>query len=665
MLPLRSTRQSSAQKHTSKSSNMIKKDLAQHTRLKAEQLCAKLDLASIKNGSEANAALMQSKLIGQERAKKAVEFGLGVRSQGYNMYVMGEQATGRYTLISDYITSHHEKSQVSDVQTPMFDAPNAVQLTKTPSLYDHLYLNNLENEREPSALRLPAGESEAFVKDMETLIDEILATFPALYENPGYQRRKAGITRHFEQKYDKAIDEVEALAFEKGVALVEDGNKVSFAPIVDGRPVSDSDFSSQPANTREHYYQIIDELEVTLTEALLELPSWQREAAEQQKALKVQLAEQGTKPLIKKLEQKYAQNIPILIYLKQLKAHVVETIIETLSEEIKGEKQDEYDKRAMLAEMYLPNLLVANKADAKPPLIYEANPTYQNLFGKIEYTSVQGSVYTNYRMITAGALHRANGGYLVLDADKLLSQAHVWEALKLALKFKRIKLELPQQEVGMVNSITQTPQAIELDIKVILLGSRDLYYSLQDYDPEFPELFRVLVDFENEIDLSHDNLQHFVNRLQQEASTLGLASIHLDALEKLIMHSLRLAEHQSKLSARFADSLELLHEAKYFCEIAQRNDLLAEDISAALSAKKMERSGKSFKQTVEFKQGIDQPLAKKMVKLIKEKKMKVQASIQGDQLRVTGKKRDDLQSVMALLRGEDFGQPLQFNNFRD
>ncbi|WP_371193364.1 Lon protease family protein [Glaciecola sp. SC05] len=548
---------------------MTLKDVAQSTRLKHHQLSARISFADLPIADSADLA-NSDLLIGQERAKRAFEFGLGVTSPGYNMYVMGEQATGRFTLIKEYIQNHKSLNH---------------------ELFDWLYLNNLENEREPKVLKMPAGESTVFVRDIETLIDEVLATFPASYENPGYQRRKAAITRHFEQKYDKAIDEVEKLAFQKGIALVEEGNNISFAPIVEGQPVSDADFSSQPDQTREHYYQLIDELEISLTEALLELPGWQREAAEQQKTLKIQLAEQGVRPLIKDLEQKYSSHIPILKYLKQLKSHIVETIVETLSQEHKDDKQDEFDQRAMLVDIYLPNSLVNNKQNARMPLVYEANPSYQNLFGKIEYTSVQGSVYTNYRMITAGALHKANGGYLVLDADKLLAQAHVWEALKLALKFERIKLELPQQEVGMVNSITQNPEPIPLSCKLILLGSRDLYYTLQDYDHEYSELFRVLVDFENEIDLNPRNLQHFLARITTEVHSLGLSSIDIDAVEKLAQHSLRISEHQSKLSARFADILELLHEAKYFCDKAMRNFLCIEDINEALSAKKM-RTGR-------------------------------------------------------------------------
>ncbi|MFT5283380.1 MAG: lon-related putative ATP-dependent protease [Glaciecola sp.] len=509
-------------------------------------------------------------LIGQERAKNALSFGLGVDAQGYNLYVMGEQATGRYTLVSEYI--------------------KAQQTQKYP-LLDWCYLNNLEAEREPMALSLPAGESKQLVDDIETLIDEILATFPAAFENPGFQRKHGAITRHFDQKYDSAIDQVEKLALTRSVALIEEGNNISFSPIIDGKPLNDGEFTSKTDIDRQHYYDVIDQLEVHLSEALLELPSWQRESAEQKKALKQETVEHGIRPLLKNLERKYAGNIAILKYFRQLKRHLIDMVIEVLSIESKDDNSDEYDKRALFIDTYLPNVLVANNPNGKSPLIYEPNPNYQNLFGKIEYTSVQGSVYTNYRMITPGALHRANSGYLVLDADKVLDHPHVWEALKLALKFEQIRLELPQQDVGMVNNITQSPQAIPLQIKLVLLGSRDLYYTLQDYDPEFSELVRVLVDFDHEIDLNQGNVNHFVARIKQQVTHIGLQGITNDAIAEFVRYSLRQAEHQSKLSAKFADVIELLNEAHYFCKQVNDKVLTKAHIEAALSAKK-HRSGR-------------------------------------------------------------------------
>ena len=533
-----------------------------------QQLDAKFPLEMIENAL--GATIVSQSLIGQERAKNALSFGLGIDAPGYNLYVMGEPATGRFTLVSEYIKA---------------------QQTQKHPLLDWCYLNNLESEREPIALSLSAGMSKHLVNDIETLIDEVLATFPAMFENPGFQRKDLAVTRHFDQKYDNAIDEVEKLALTRSVALIEDNNSITFSPIIDGKPLNDAEFTSRTDLDRQYYYDVIDELEVLLSEALLELPIWQRESAEQKKTLRKTTVEQGIKPLLKELEREYANNITILKYLRQLKHHLIDMVIETLSLDAKGDKSDEYDTRALFIDTYLPNVLVANKPNSPPPMVYEPNPNYQNLFGKIEYTSVQGSVYTNYRMITAGALHRANSGYLVLDADKLLDHPHVWEALKLALKFGQIRLELPQQDVGMVNNITQTPQPIPLNVKLVLLGSSDLYYTLQEYDPEFCELVRVLVDFDHEIDLVQANVDLFVARIRQHATQIGLHDIAPDAIAHCIWYSQRQAEHQRKLSAKFADVIELLNEAGYFCKQAQDMVLTKAHIDTALSAKK-HRSGR-------------------------------------------------------------------------
>jgi len=514
----------------------------------------------------------ETSLIGQARAKEALTFGLGIQANGYNLYVMGEQATGRFTLVQDSISKTAMNKSTPD---------------------DYCYLNNFDDERQPIALKLPSGQSKSLVKDIDGLLDELLDTFPAVYENPSFQRKKAAIVRANEQRYDKAIDEVESLALKQNIAMVEEGGTISFSPIINGKPISDAEFSQLSEEQRQSYYKLIDSLEDRLNEALIEVPLWQRQTAEKLRELKRDTAEQGIRPLLKELEHKHAADIAILRHLKQLKTHLIDTVVELLAEDSsKEEKQDEYDKRAILVDTYLPNILVSHKVDAGAPIIYEPNPTHQNLFGKIEYTSVQGSVYTNFRMIIAGAMHRANGGYLLLDADKLLDQPFVWESLKLALKSGQLKMELPQQEVGMANSITQMPQPIPLNVKVILLGSRQLYYALQDYDDEFNELVRVLVDFETEIDLNQQNTNDFVASVKRHVNKLGLFSIDNDAMLRTLEYSLRSAEHQSKLSARFSDVIELLNEAHYFCLQMLDTRLQTKHIEAALNAKK-QRTGRA------------------------------------------------------------------------
>ncbi|WP_416305022.1 Lon protease family protein [Neptunicella sp. SCSIO 80796] len=543
--------------------------MLEYNRLTPHQLSAKPSRRLINQALKDDNAL-SSTFIGQDRARTALDFGLGINASGYNLYVMGEPATGRFTLVHEYIAKH-----VSNVSTPD----------------DWCYINNFDDEREPVAIRLLAGESKKLSTEIDSLIDEILDTFPAAYDNPGYQRKKAAINRQFDQKYEKVIEELEVFAQSHQVALYEEGNSVSFSPIIDGKPINDEDFSKMSDEQRQHFYQLIDDLENRLSEQLIELPQWKREASEQIRKLKRETAELGIKPLLKQLEHKYTADLGILKFLHQLKPHLIDTVMEILTEDSKEDKQDEYDRRAILEEQYSPNILISHEMDSGAPVIYEANPTYQNLFGRIEYTSMQGSVFTNYRMIRPGALHRANGGYLLLDMDKMIQQPYVWETLKLALKRDEMKMELPQQDVGMVNSMTLNPQAIPIQVKVVLMGSRDLYYTLQDYDDEFDELFRVLVDFDHEIPLDRTTLFDFVGRVRNQIHLVGLQGISAKAMYRLVEHGLRLAEHQHRLSARFADIIELLNESTYFCSQSASSLLEVAHIEMALDAKTL-RSGR-------------------------------------------------------------------------
>lgn len=535
-----------------------------HEPLAADQLTPTLNRKVINAALQDDDAL-NSTFIGQERAREALTFGLGIDAKGYNLYVMGEPATGRFTLVKDYIERH-----VAQLPTPE----------------DWLYINNLDEEREPFVLRLHPGGGKQFVKDMSNLIDELLDTFPAAFDHPTYQRKKAAISRDFEQRYDQAIDALERYAQAHNVALYEEGGTISFSPIVNGEPINDTDFAKLSDKERQYFYDLIDELENRLSESLLGLPAWKRESSERQRELNKATAEQGIKPLLKALEHKYAGELGILKYLRQIRPHLVDTIVSLLVDDSKEDKADELDRRVLFEEQFLPNVVVGRALDEGAPVIYEPNPTYQNLFGKIEYTNIHGSVYTNYRMIRPGALHRANGGYLLLDVDQLIDQPYVWDALKQAIKFGTLKMDLPQQDVGMVNNITLNPQPIDLKVKVILLGSRALYYTLQDYDDEFDELFRVLVDFDLEIPVTPQSLFDFVGRVRKHIERLGLNGITLSAMQRLVEYSLRMAEHQGKLSAHFADVIELINEAHYFCLKNQEAELDLGHLNTALTAKK-------------------------------------------------------------------------------
>ena len=552
----------------------------QQYRLSVDALSPTFDTQKISKivQSEINADV---NFIGQERAKQALEFGLDMSMKGYNLFVMGEPATGRHTLINDHI-----KTVAKEKQTPS----------------EWCYVNNFEDNRSPSVIRLSAGDGKKLKTDIESLIDDILDTFPAAFDNPSFQRKWRNIDKHFNQKYQTAIDLVEQNAQTKNVLLFEEKGTVSFAPVVNEKPLSDTEFSQLDESAKQHFYKIIDDLENVLTETLLELPQWKREMFEAQRSLTKQTIENALRPILKDLEHKYSAELGVVKFVRDMRDTVIEIVEEYLSSEAEAEQEkdrDEVDVRKVLEEQLIPNIITKQDPNSGAPIIYEANPTFQNVFGKIEYSSVQGSVYTSYQMVRAGALHKANGGYLLIEADKLIHQPAVWEALKLALKSHEIKMESPAGEANIVNASSLNPQPIPLDIKVILMGSRELYYLMQEYDNEFNELFRVLADFEHYIALNDKALYSFIQKVKVFAKQHNM-SLNTSAIEQLLHFSFRQAEHQHKLSARFADVLELIGEAQFFARkqlTSKTSDALQQElildkqhIVEALEAKKV-RSG--------------------------------------------------------------------------
>ncbi|GAB2935074.1 Lon protease family protein [Rheinheimera gaetbuli] len=501
--------------------------------------------------------------IGQDRAKSALAFAIGMDMPGYNLYVAGEPALGRFTLVQDIL-----QLAASEKATPQ----------------EWCYLNNFDDERVPNTLRLLPGEGKVLVKKIEALIDELLDTFPAAFDNPGYQRKKKAIAREFDDKYEHAIELVEKNALEKNVVLYEENGAVSFSPIIDGKPLDDQEFTKLTEEQRQYFYGLVSELETVLNEQLLELPQWKRELSESLRALRKDTIEQAIKPLLKQLEHDYAAELGVQRYIREMRSHLVKAVLELMPDESDAEKQEEHDNREIFVEEFVPNVLVHFDSMSGAPIIFEPNPSYGNLFGRVEYNSAGGSLYTNYRMIRPGALHRANGGYLILDADRLLTQPALWDALKLALKSGELQIDT-LSEHAVTNSTIITPKAIPLNVKVVLLGSRDLYYLIQDVDDEFNELFRVLADFEHYLPYTTETVSYMAMQVREQMRLLNIHELTAAGFKQLLLFSFRQAEHQRKLSARFADVLELVREACFYASQQLHDSLGAEHVQQALKGK--------------------------------------------------------------------------------
>lgn len=520
--------------------------------------------------------------IGQQRAQSALDFALGMDLPGYNTFVMGEAALGRFTMVKDKLEAHSKTKS-------------------TPN--EWLYVNNYDDHRKPIALFMQPGQSKELADDIDEFLDEVADTFPAAFDNPGYQRKKKSIDKEFDNKYDATITAVAELAAKKSVALIEESNQVAFAPVIDGKQLDDAEFAALDEKVQEHFFDAIEKLEDDLIEALIELPRWKRESSEKLRNLKKQTVETATKPLLKKLELKYASHIGVIRYLKDVRTEIVDAVLEWLDDSGSEENKDEFDHRGMLNDFFAPNILVEYKDGEPAPVVYEPNPTFGNIFGKVEYATSQGNLITSYRSIQPGALHKANGGYLIMDADKVLANSQVWDGLKLSLKTHQIKNDLPYQDSSVGSSFTLRPQLIPLDVKIILLGSRDLYYAISDYDEEFAELFRVLADFDYYLP-SSDKLQYqFITKVLEYCDKTLNCGISACGLARLLKFSYRQAEHHTKLSARFADVLELVAEASFYAKQDNVTEVTAEHIDEAIAGKQYRTGQLSENMLSDIKEG--------------------------------------------------------------
>lgn len=509
------------------------------------------------------ATRLQTTILGQPRAQSAFEFGVAMPNPGYNIFVMGESGLGRLSMVTNHL-----------------GALSAAM----PAPASYAYVDNFDNSREPIAIELPADQGQIFSKDIEKLIDDLLATFPSAFESPSYQQKKSVLERQFSQCYANAIDLVDKQAQNNNIALFRESENITFTPIRNNKPLNEDQFSQLPQSERELFHKQVESLEDYLGEVLLDLPQWRRTMVEKIKLLDIDTISLAIDPLFSELNDSYQNIDDAITYLAEMKKNLGNTINDYLMPSRSIEARDNNSKRLILNELYKPNILIDNRQDIGAPVIYESHPIFQNLFGRIEYVSEQGALITNYQKICAGSLHKANGGYLILDAEKILTYPFVWEGLKRALQSGRIEIESPYSELG-VNTTTLKPEIIPLNIKVVLIGSRDIYYLLEEMDSEFNEMFRILADFDNYIPLTNDSMQGFASLMTNYVADSGTKPLTRSAIEGLIEHSCRLSENQKHFSAHIKDSLDIIAEAHFFCTKSKHIEIDRPHIEQALTAR--------------------------------------------------------------------------------
>lgn len=483
-------------------------------------------------------------ILGQDRAFKAIEFGINVDHRGFNLFVMGSSGLGKHGLIRKYL--------------------NKVALQKESSS-DWCYVHNFEQDYKPKALKLPAGQGRTFKKDMKNLIEDLGKAINAAFETSEYQEQIQVIERSFQKKQSTLLDKHAEQARAQNINLSNTPSGFMLTPIVEGRNITEDEYEELPDELKDEIEDKIANFQEELEYLAPEMSRQRREHNIKIKKLNRKVALFATSNLIKDTKRKYKALPEVVSYLKGLQEdvlHHLEEFTEAEEDDSDHESGQQSSKGESL-QRYQVNLIVESGKQKGAPVVYLDNPTYQNLVGRIEYENRSNNPGNNFTLIKPGALLQANGGYLVLDAHKILSTPHAWDALKRSMYAKKAKIENLDQAVGGDNSVTLEPEPIPLKIKIILLGDRGTYYMLHEIDPDFPELFKVEADFEEEILRDESSTLQYARLIASRTRKFELKDMDAAAVARIIEFSSRMANDSERLSTRLRTIDDLLIETHY------------------------------------------------------------------------------------------------------
>ena len=504
--------------------------------------------------------------VGQERAVEAIAFAVGMRSTGYNLFALGPEGTGKNSLIRDYLTQVAAPQKVPD---------------------DWVYVNDFAEAHRPRALRLPPGRAQTFRKDMERLVEDLRLALPAAFEGDEYRARKQAIEEEYKERQEEAFGAMQKRAAERHIALIRTPVGLALAPMRDGEVLPPDEFKQLPDDQQEHIKAEMAELQTQLEATLRSLPSWERQLRDRVRELDREVASFAVGHLIEELAKNWDALPEVIDHLGLVRRDVIENVAQFLGgdedERVPAALRRMHKKNEEL-ERYHVNVLVGQTADSGAPVVQEDHPTQPNLVGRIEHTAQFGALVTDFMLIKAGALHRANGGYLILDARKVLMQPFAWEDLKRALRTGEIRIESPGQSLGLFSTVSLEPEPIPLDLKVVLIGDPMLYYLLSHHDPEFNELFKVAADFDYRMDRSPANTADFARLLATVARRERLRPLASGAVARVEEYAARLAADTEKLSTHMASLADLVREADYHAGKRGGTVVEAVHVQAAIDA---------------------------------------------------------------------------------
>jgi lon-related putative ATP-dependent protease len=488
-------------------------------------------------------------IIGQDRALKALKFGVEMKGKGFNVYVAGPPITGKRPAARSFLE-------------------NIAKARPVPP--DWVYVNNFQNPYEPKTLKLPPGRARVFQKDLKNLVDQAKRAVPAALQNEEFVSRGNSITKKAVSERNKILGDLNKQAEVHGYTVRMTQLGITIIPVVDGKPVSQEEFDSLPARVKKKYDESRDTVRAALDKAGKEVNDLDAKTLEELKKLRDDSVRYAIGGLMTNLVSRYEGLPDVVQHLNELRDDIMEnTELFTpggTEEKPDAEQQNPLEKSLpdFLFRRYDVNVIVDNSELKGAPVISEDNPTATNLLGKFENESRFGALTTDFTLIKGGSLHRANGGYLILGAIELLKNQFSYDGLKRVLQSGSILIEETGQRLGVASTKTLVPQPIPLNVKVILVGDHEIYQALYTQDPDFGILFKVKAHFDDSIERNDQNQKTYGSFVHSLCEREGLNHLEAPALAKVVEYGSRLAEDQTKLSTKFPEIADLVREANFY-----------------------------------------------------------------------------------------------------
>jgi predicted ATP-dependent protease len=530
--------------------------------LKPEQLYHACDAAQFAFQTTAELEDL-SEMIGQMRAMDAVRFGAGIRHGGYNIFVLGPAGMGKRSMVLQFL-----EKRAREASGPA----------------DWCYLNNFTQPHKPQALKLPSGRGAELRKEMEQLVDYLRTAIPALFESDEYRVKAEAIQEEFNKQQEQVFKELGDEAEKQQIVLLRTPGGFAFAPTRNQEVLPPEEYAKLPEEEKKRIAGAINELQERLEKILSHIPQWMKERSERFKQLNRETTLATVGHMMNEVRTRFADLSEVQKYFDVVQQDMVEHADDFRKQEESTTVSGMTFVSRETFHRYRVNVLVTNGDHSGAPIVSEDNPTYSNLMGRVEHIAQLGALVTDFTLIKPGALHRANGGYLLLDVRKVLMQPFAWDGLKRALHSREIRIESLGQMYSLVSTVSLEPEPIPLDAKIVLFGDRLTYYLLQEYDPEFGELFKVAADFEERIERNADTHMLYARLISTLARKESLLPFGREAVARVIEHSARLVGDAQRLSTHLRSVADIMQEADYWGRESGHGVVAAGDVQQAIDA---------------------------------------------------------------------------------